>query len=239
MSRYNTFAKYYDQVVGDREEVACYFRALISRYHPKALSLLELGCGSGSMLKPLSKYYKCTGIDLSKSMLAMAANKAPKAHLILGDITKFNLNQKFDVVICPFDTINHITSFSGWRKVFKNAHNHLNSSGIFIFDVNTEYKMESYSAAPELVSLSDALVSIIEVKRQAKNRYDVIHRLFEKQKRSGYKLHRMVLPEIVVPTSKIVDALSVYFKSVVLIDADRRKPNQYTQELYLVCCGPR
>ena len=87
---------------------------LVRQYHPKAKQLLELGCGTGTMLSHLSGKYSCTGIDNSREMLKIAKRKAPYAEVFEGDITDFELDTTFDAVICPFDTINHLTTFNDW-----------------------------------------------------------------------------------------------------------------------------
>ena len=69
MKDYDSFAPFYDLAMGDREDVAVILRKLLRRYHPKAKSLVEFGCGSGSLLRVLTKYYQCTGVDLSAGMI--------------------------------------------------------------------------------------------------------------------------------------------------------------------------
>lgn len=239
MSHYDTFAKHYDHVVGSRADVALYLRSLIRTYHPKARSLLELGCGSGSMLRLLTQSYRCEGMDLSRSMLRIAAHKAPKATLHHGDITRCSLEKRFDVVLCPFDTINHITSFTKWKRVFARAHEHLNPQGVFIFDVNTEYKLECYCDEPSVTENSERFVSIIEVKRRRRYHYDVVLKRFERRRGALYTLHTMVVPEIVVPTEQVLAALGERFRRVTMVDPDRRAPHAHTDDLFFVCREPR
>jgi SAM-dependent methyltransferase len=232
---YDTFARYYDEVVGPRDDVALYLHRLIQRYAPEAHSVLELGCGSGSMLARLSKHYKAAGIDSSRAMLSIARRKAPRAVLTLGDITNFDLKRRFDVVLCPFDTINHVTSFAGWKKIFYNARKHLNPNGVFIFDVNTEHKMESYRLDPINAEISRETISIVHVSRATRYRYTVHLKLLKKASGKNYTLHEMNLPELIVPTPRITRELSRFFSRVTLIDPDRRRPTENTEELYFVC----
>jgi SAM-dependent methyltransferase len=239
MSRYDTFASHYDHVVGSRADVAQYLRTLVLKYHKRANTLLELGCGSGSMLKLLSQHYACDGIDLSQSMLRIARSKAPKARLHRGDICSFNLKRRFDVVLCPFDTINHVTSFAKWKRVFARAHQHLNPGGVFIFDVNTEYKLECYAEEPSLTENTERFVSLIEVRRKRRYNYEIVLKRFERQKGCIFKLNTMILPELVVPTEQVLKALGTYFTTVTMVDPDRRRPNGFTDDLFFVCRGPR
>jgi SAM-dependent methyltransferase len=238
MSSYDYFASQYDRVVGQRSDVARYLLLLIKRYHPKAKTVLELGCGSGSMLKLLTKHYSCEGIDLSQEMLKIARDRAPKAILHRGDITDFDLARRFDVVVCPFDTINHVTSLRGWRSVFKNAHKHLNPGGTFIFDVNTEYKLESYSAEPFVTENTEDTVSIISVRRERRYRYQISLKRFVRRRGAGsFAGFEMTIPEIVVPTERILRDLAGYFTTVTMVDPDRRRPTEETEDLFFVCRG--
>lgn len=68
-------------------------------------SVLDLGCGTGSWLKALSKYplQKATGIDMSLSMLREAKKQNPDLDCQQheGEVTKFNDNT-FDIVTATF-----------------------------------------------------------------------------------------------------------------------------------------
>lgn len=81
-------------------------------------------------------------------MFKIAQQKVPESKLHLGDITAFNLHESYDVVICIYDTINHLTSSDQWRLVFENAKNHLSDNGLFIFDINTSGRLEMLAKEP-------------------------------------------------------------------------------------------
>ncbi len=239
MSHYDHFAQFYDHVVGSRDSIAKLLTLLVRRYNPTARTLLELGCGSGTMLAVLSRSYRTTGLDLSRGMLSIARKKAPGARLIHGDITTFDLQERFDAIVCPFDTINHVTSFAKWKQVFRRAHAHLNPGGVFIFDVNTEHKMEEYRTDPVTADVERDVVTMVQVKRRRKFRYDVILRIFRRRSGAMFEHHEMVLPELVVPTATILSELGKYFRKITLVDPDRARPSPYTEELFFVCREPR
>lgn len=239
MNQYDSFARHYDAVVGHREDVANFLQRLLREYAPSAKTLLELGCGSGSMLKILSRRYTARGIDLSPKMIEIAKTKAPKAKVSVGDITNFSFDERYDAILCPFDTINHVTSFSAWKRVFANAHQHLNPKGVLIFDVNTEAKMERYASEPVYAEVEEDEVSIVDVKRVRRYRYLVNLRLLKRTSGENYRNHEVLIPEIVVPTRQILGELSKYFRRVTLIDPDRKAPTDETEELFFVCQGPR
>ena len=137
MPAYAEFARFYDQIMGDRSPDVARVREYITRFQPAAGSVLELGCGTGAMLAGLAPAYEVTGVDRSPEMLAIAARTVPAARLVQADMTEFSLGTRFDVVICVFDTLNHLPRLADWRALFGRVHEHLAPGGLFVFDVNT------------------------------------------------------------------------------------------------------
>ena len=95
------------------------------------------------MLEGLRRFpNSLSGIDRSPEIrFAIAREKVPEARLIEGDIAEFALGERFDVVICVFDTLNHLPRFELWESLFACTRRHLAPGGIFIFDVNTATKL--------------------------------------------------------------------------------------------------
>ena len=71
MTSYEVFAPFYDAVQGDRAEHLTYLRELIEKHHPTARTVLELACGTGSILRQLQPHYEVTGLDPSNGRLSM------------------------------------------------------------------------------------------------------------------------------------------------------------------------
>lgn len=63
----------------------------------KPREVLDLGCGSGS-LSPLFSKSIYTGIDIDKKLIEYAKLKHPDYNFVVGDVTSFNLNKKFDFI---------------------------------------------------------------------------------------------------------------------------------------------
>src|ERR1700691_2501858 len=68
MPSYEIFGKFYDAVMGDRAESAKHISELLRVAKPGARKVLELGCGTGSMLRYLQDSYEVSGLDLSSKM---------------------------------------------------------------------------------------------------------------------------------------------------------------------------
>jgi SAM-dependent methyltransferase len=235
---YDAFASFYDHVVGERRDVAQFIGTLIKRHHPKAETILEFGCGSGSMLRVLSKHYSCTGIDNSRSMLALARTKSPRSRLVLGDIRKAHLAERFDVVTAPFDTINHINTRQGWRKVFANAIRHMEPKGVFIFDINTPAKMERYCHEPVTAEVTKDRISLVDVKRGKGDHYEITARLLARTKGNSFTMHSMKLRELILHPKEVLRELSDFFQTITVVDPERRYANEESEEVYFICRNP-
>jgi ubiquinone/menaquinone biosynthesis C-methylase UbiE len=92
--------------------------------------VLELGCGTGQTLKPLSqKTYACLiGIDISREMLKKAKEKgiSPNEHLLVADSSNLPLKKGFGLVYC-IETLHHMPNiyqvFDELLQVLKNDGN--------------------------------------------------------------------------------------------------------------------
>ncbi len=149
MQSYDTSARFYDPVQGDRANHAAYVRWLIEKHHPTARTAIELACGTGSILVQLQPDFEVTGVDLSGPMLAVAAEKVPEARLVQADMTEVHIGEAFDVVLCLYDSVNHLLDFSQWEALFDRAREHLSDRGIFVFDINTDYQLAELVSQPQ------------------------------------------------------------------------------------------
>ncbi|HXB46747.1 MAG TPA: class I SAM-dependent methyltransferase [Streptosporangiaceae bacterium] len=212
MTDYTGFARFYDRIMGDRTEEIGRLQAYISRHLPGARSLLELGCGTGALLAGLSPRLSVTGIDGSPDMLAVAEQTAPAARLVLGDMTAFSLPDRFDVIICMFDTLNHVQSFAGWLTVFSCVHEHLADGGLFIFDVNTAGRLHRLDGAPPYLDEFDGNVVVMTVRSAAEGLSLWQTRIFERRHDDIYRLHDERIYELGVPLMHIRAALAGRFE---------------------------
>ena len=108
--------------------------------------VLELGCGTGTMTEILaSAGYDMIGIDQSEEMLEEALEKKQESgHEILylcQDMREFELYGTVRAIICICDSMNYILEEEEILGILTSAaHNYLDYGGLFIFDLNTEYK---------------------------------------------------------------------------------------------------
>jgi len=211
VSIYTGFAPFYDRIMGDRTEEVDRVRSYVSRHLPGARSLLELGCGTGALLAGLAGDLEVTGIDQSPQMLAIARTAVPAAGLVRDDMTSFLLPTRFDVIICMFDTLNHVPSFDGWLSMFSCVHEHLAEGGLFIFDVNTAGRLRRLDGAPPFVDEFDGNVVIMTI-RSAHDGLSLWEtKIFDRQHDDIYRLHHERIYELGVPLSLIRASLAGRF----------------------------
>jgi predicted TPR repeat methyltransferase len=236
MASYDVFARFYDEVQGDRAEHAAYLRSLIERHHPDAKTLLELACGTGSVLKQLQPHYTVVGVDLSEAMLAVAAAKLPKARLVHADMRHVALGERFDVVLCAFDSINHLLSFEEWEAVFDRAREHLDEGGIFVFDVNTEHQLATFVAGPPWTHwFGDDNLMVMHVVDGGDGVSIWSIHVFEHLGDDRYRLHMENIREVAFPAERIKAGLLERFRRVRVYDDARSRPTSRSGRLHFVC----
>jgi predicted TPR repeat methyltransferase len=239
MASYDVFAPFYDAVQGDRAEHGAYIRSLIEKHHPQAATLVEFACGTGSVLKQLRPYYRVTGIDLSEEMLEVAAEKVPGVALFRADMTKVDLGERFDVVLCAYDSINHLVRFADWKAVFARAREHLRDRGLFVFDINTKRQLETLVNEPPWVRwFGDGNLLVLDVSAAGRGIANWEIRVFERIGEADYRLHAEDIREIAFPAEQIRAALRKRFPRVWTYDARRSRPSAHSERLHFVCRAP-
>jgi SAM-dependent methyltransferase len=198
--------------------------------------VLELACGTGSVLKQLDSDYDVTGVDLSERMLEVAARKVPGARLIRADMTRVALDEQFDVVLCVYDSINHLLKFAEWEAAFDQARAHLDHGGIFIFDINTERRLASLVAQPAVTEwFGDGNLLVLDVLDGGRRVSVWSIRVFEHLGDGSYRLHTEDIREVAFPADRIRRGLQKRFRRVWTYDEERSRPSPSSGRLHFVC----
>jgi ubiquinone/menaquinone biosynthesis C-methylase UbiE len=142
---YEKFAYAYDRMMSNVDYVrwANYIEDLFKTYKCRPRKVLEVACGTGALTALMAERgYEMWGLDRSEGMLEVARQKAKRRHLnvqlIQGDMRNFALDQRFDAVLCIYDSINYAIDEGELASIFQSVSKHLPPSGLFIFDVTTE-----------------------------------------------------------------------------------------------------
>jgi len=146
---YNNMALVYDELMDDIDYQgwAKYIEEIFERYEKTPKSILEMACGTGNLSYYLAKKgYNLTCFDISEDMLSVAYNKLyefKNVTILKQNMVDFNIYKKFDCVLSICDSINYIIQEKDLINAFSRVKQHLNEDGIFIFDINSYYKLES------------------------------------------------------------------------------------------------
>ncbi len=146
MGSYESFARVYDLFMDNipYREWCRYLTGLLRENGVKEGLVLELGCGTGNMTRLLSQAgYDMIGVDNSMDMLEIAMEKQEGREdilYLLQDMREFELYGTVAAVVSVCDSMNYITEEEDLLEVFRLVNNYLDPGGLFIFDLNTEYK---------------------------------------------------------------------------------------------------
>lgn len=106
-------------------------------------SCLELGCGTGRLLREFERRgVRATGLELSPSTAAFAARRTSGV-IEQGDMTQFNLGRTFDLVYCSANTIRHVYEDAAVARMWRCVADHLCDPGAFIADLEFDLAFES------------------------------------------------------------------------------------------------
>lgn len=237
---YAKFAAFYDQIMGDRAPDIGRVRQYVRRYHPAASTLLELGCGTGALLAGMSPELSVTGIDRCPQMLEIAARTVPAARLVRADITGFALGSAFDVVICMFDTVNHLPTFGAWQAMFERAHEHLADGGLFVFDVNTTGRLRGLWRGPAFATDfggNSVIMDVLPAGRPPDGDGELSMwtvRIFERVGGDMFRLHEEAIAELGVPLASIRGALAGRFDELEVTGLDGEPASDESSRAFFV-----
>lgn len=149
MSAYEALAASYDALTYDvaYEKTLTFFERLCARERVQPHTVLDLACGTGSLSVLLAaRGYQVTGADCSAEMLSQAEQKAQqlgpqRPFFICQRMQSLRLPEPVDAVICALDSLNYLQKPADCRKTFRRVYDALRPGGLFVFDINTPYKL--------------------------------------------------------------------------------------------------
>ena len=169
MDAYTSFAQVYDLFMDDVDYDGWvkYIEEIWKKFNVNPELICELGCGTGNItLRLAEKGYDIIGVDLSADMLSEARKKAAEKGLdvlfLLQDMREFELYGTVNSILCLCDSLNYITEDEDIQEVFDLVNNYLHPGGVFIFDLNTEYKFREIYGQNTFSEVDDDAVYIWE-----------------------------------------------------------------------------
>ncbi len=112
---------------------------------PEGASVLELGCGTGRILRPLAGLgHQVLGVDDSRAMLA----HVPDLPTVCCRIEELDLDRTFDAVVLASTLINEESSLRG--KFLAACRRHLRSGGVAVFQQQAPSWFGTVGQAPRV-----------------------------------------------------------------------------------------
>lgn len=122
-------------------------------------ALLDVCCGTGQLaLFFLERGWRVVGLDASEWMLGHARRHAAahvaagRARFVPGDAATFCLEERFDLAVSTFDSLNHLADEKELAGCFRSVHRALGDGGLFVFDLNTRLGLRRWDG----VTLADS-----------------------------------------------------------------------------------
>jgi SAM-dependent methyltransferase len=193
MPQFGDYSKYYDLLYKDKDYAgeAVYVDSVIKKYAPDAVTMLELGCGTGRYTAEFAAMgYRVHGVDLSRDMLDEArVIRGADIELSCGDARNIRLGRKFDVVAALFHVMSYQSSNQDVLDVLATMKAHLADGGVALFDF--WYGPAVLTQRPEVrfkeveddeIKVSRVAVPVVDV---VKNVVEVNYSAFVRNKRDG------------------------------------------------------
>jgi SAM-dependent methyltransferase len=134
-------------LVGERlEELIASRRGQLS----DALSFLDLGCGTGTLLlalRALHPGWRLCGVDVSPGMLAVARSKPGHESVVWARARlpgPLPFADPFDLVGAFYDTLNHLPDQEALAATFRTVASALRPGGLLVFDLNNAFGFETW-----------------------------------------------------------------------------------------------
>ena len=214
---YDHFAAVYDEFMNpvSYEEWAEYIEKLWEKHGKTRPGLvLDLACGTGSLTVQLAKRgYDLIAVDQSPSMLEIAREKIQKETgrsvlCLQQDMRELELYGTVDAVICTCDSLNYLLEEKDLARVFRLVENYLEPEGLFIFDLNTQYKFEKILGEQTFADTAEDAAFIWEnyyYEEEKINEYHVT--FFEEEEQDVYRRYEETHYQKAYDISKIKELI--------------------------------
>lgn len=243
---YGAFAQVYDLFMDNVPygEWSGYIIAGLAERGVTDGAVAELGCGTGKMTRLLRRAgYDMIGVDNSEEMLSMARARWDEENedcscenpesggrgdilYLHQDMREFELYGTVRAVISVCDAVNYLLDEDDLRATFFRVRKYLDADGVFLFDMNTEYKYRVLLGNRTISENRDEAGFIWENEYDGKtrvNEYDLT--LFVREKGDLYRKYEEIHYQRAYPAKRIETLLrEAGFENVKMYDAYTKNP---------------
>lgn len=149
MEAYSALAPYYDEFNRDvpYDGILRFYKRLFARAGVSPRLVLDLACGTGSMsIRLAAAGYEVIAADASSQMLSIAyARPVPPDAVapvyLCQRMERLDLYGTVDAAVCCLDGVGYVTNPATLARAFSRVRLFMNPGGVFIFDVNSAYRL--------------------------------------------------------------------------------------------------
>ena len=131
-----------DALIGDPDATQRYADFVLDRINSG--TLLELACGTGALAAVLRQHAEVEGLDLDLGMLAQFRLKNPGCVTHHRSMTHLDGLGMYAAIVCFGDSVNYLLDETDLDRLFEQVEAHLNSGGVFLFDLHTEHRLDEF-----------------------------------------------------------------------------------------------
>ena len=170
---YNEFGwNYYPEIFGEQ---------LLIWLKRKGLSpenSMDLACGTGVLCRILqAEGIRAAGMDFSSGMIDIARQESPHIPYEVADMITYRPEERFDLVTCTGDAINHIPELEDVRRIFENVFAYTSPGGYFVFDILN--RQEVSTSEPFEMDFSESVRVWFQMTQPEENKVNLKVRVFE------------------------------------------------------------
>jgi SAM-dependent methyltransferase len=131
-------AELYDAIYFSFKDYASEARDIARRIralHPRAYSVLDVGCGTGEHARLLTTHgFDVDGLDINEDFLRLARSKVPTGRFDAAEMTDFALGKRYDAVICMFSSIGYVRTLPMLERALRCFAQHVTSEGVVLVE---------------------------------------------------------------------------------------------------------
>ena len=161
-------AEYYDAIyatIKDYRIEATTLAALLRAINPACKTILDVACGTAEHARHLvAAGFMVDGLDNDETFLRIARAKNPACRFFLGDMSAFDLPDRYDAVVCLFSSIGYLLTLDRLVSALRCFRRHLAPGGIVV----VEPWLEPGVIDPERLGRDEAVSEGVRVVRRSK-----------------------------------------------------------------------
>jgi SAM-dependent methyltransferase len=131
-------AEYYDAIyatIKDYRGEAAALASLLRALNPACKTILDVACGTAEHARYLTGAgFSVDGMDNDETFLGIARSKNPTGRFFYGDMSAFDLPDRYDAVVCMFSSIGYLRTLDRLVAALRCFRRHLAAGGIVVVE---------------------------------------------------------------------------------------------------------